>query len=370
MDPCGGYPSRRRRSATAASRRAQSRIASSTSSAADAGGGEANRRRSFARASPPAASTCSITSSTIARCQASSIASSSAAAIVEVRGRSRPWSRPAPGPAARSGRRPGRRRPALAAPGRSTRCGAFGSAGAIVYLYRQSGTALTNPRKMLPSLNTYITVWMEDPGGDIDMTAGTDSLPDDPQVAALGRVRQVPLPSAARGAQHAPPRRLRGRLRDLRVPGEPHRPHPVGTHGIPAPAGRTGPPRAGQRPPLRRHGGKLTAGRSWLRNNCEIAAGTSLATAWPSGSTHSIAPAARCSPQSASSIWSVLSGCRASCRKRATRSRRSRSGRKRGRASQVGRRQYGSKSIAVRAGALARRGQTPSLRPAAFRTAD
>ncbi len=56
---------------------------------------------------------------------------------------------------------------------------------------------------MLPSLNTYITVWMEI-REDIDMTAGTDSLPDDPQVAALGRVRQVPLPSAARALSTLP----------------------------------------------------------------------------------------------------------------------------------------------------------------------
>ena len=36
------------------------------------------------------------------------------------------------------------------------------------------------------------------------MTAGTDSLPDDPQVAALGTVRQVPLPPAARALSTLP----------------------------------------------------------------------------------------------------------------------------------------------------------------------
>ena len=36
------------------------------------------------------------------------------------------------------------------------------------------------------------------------MTAGTDSLPDDPQVAALGTVRQVTLPSAARALSTLP----------------------------------------------------------------------------------------------------------------------------------------------------------------------
>ena len=36
------------------------------------------------------------------------------------------------------------------------------------------------------------------------MTAGTDSLPDDPQVAALGTVRQVPLPPAARTLRTLP----------------------------------------------------------------------------------------------------------------------------------------------------------------------
>jgi hypothetical protein len=33
---------------------------------------------------------------------------------------------------------------------------------------------------------------------EIDVTAGTDSHPNDPHVAALGRVRQVTLPPAAR----------------------------------------------------------------------------------------------------------------------------------------------------------------------------
>ena len=56
---------------------------------------------------------------------------------------------------------------------------------------------------MLPSLNTYITVWMEI-REDIDMTVGTDSLPDDPQVAALGTVRQVTLPPAARALSTLP----------------------------------------------------------------------------------------------------------------------------------------------------------------------